>query len=48
MEGYGLLFCGVSLLIVPAVGVIDLHWVASLYCTISAAILLYEHLKDLN
>jgi small basic protein len=48
MEGYGLLFCGISLLIVPTVGVIDLHWVASLYCTISAAILLYEHLRELS
>jgi hypothetical protein len=33
---------------VPTVGVIDLHWVASLYCTISAAILLYEHLRELS
>lgn len=48
MEGYGLLFCGFSLLIIPAVGVIDLHWIAALYCTISAAILLFEHLKELN
>ena len=41
MEGYPLLFCGVSLLIVPAIGVIDLHWLACAYCVISAAILLY-------
>jgi MFS family permease len=46
MEGYGLLFCGVSLLIIPAVGVIDLHWIASFYCFMAAAILLYEQLKE--
>lgn len=41
MEGYGLLFCGVSLLIIPVVGIIDLHWIASCYCAIGALILLY-------
>ena len=41
MEGYPLLFCGVSLLIVPAVGVINLHWMACLYCITSALILLW-------
>lgn len=41
MEGYGLLFCGVSLLIIPAIGVVDLHWIASCYCAIGGLILLY-------
>jgi len=46
MEGYPLLFCGISLLIVPAIGVIDLHWMASLYCVISGGILLWEEFKE--
>lgn len=46
MEGYGLLFCGISLLVIPTIGVIDLHWIASLYCSIAAVILMYEQLRE--
>jgi len=46
MEGYGLFFSGISLLIIPEIGVIDLHWIASLYCAIAAIILTYEEVKE--
>jgi hypothetical protein len=42
MEGYSLLFCGLSLLIIPAIGVVHLHWVAFFFCLIAALILLRE------
>ena len=42
MEGYSLLFCGITLIFVPSVGVFDLHWVACIYCVISALILSRE------
>ena len=46
MEGYGLFFSGISLLIIPVIGVIDLHWIASLYCGIAAGILLFEEIRE--
>ena len=48
MEGYGMLFCGVSLLIIPSVGVLDLHWVASAYCLLAALVLLYAEVKRIK
>lgn len=48
MEGYGLLSCGVSVLIIPTIGVIDMHWFTFSYCFIAATILLGYHLKELR
>jgi hypothetical protein len=48
MDGYAIFFSGISLLIIPEIGVIDLHWIASLYCAIAAIILLYEEIKERN
>ena len=46
MEGYSMLFCGISLLIIPSVGVLDLHFVASAYCFMAALVLGYAMLKE--
>lgn len=39
MESFGQFMCGVSVLIVPSVGVLKLHLMASAYCFLSVVLL---------
>ena len=48
MEGYSIFFCGISIILIPTVGVIDLHWVAFVFCITSGLILTYEYFKEIQ
>jgi hypothetical protein len=40
MEGIGQLFCGFSMVLIPGIGVINMHYAASIYCGLAAILLL--------
>jgi len=40
MEGFGQLCCGISLLIVPAFGVDNIHIAGAVYCSVAAFLLI--------
>lgn len=46
MEGFGQLMCGISLLFVPEIGVMNIHLVGSVYCGAAALLLLGEVVRE--
>jgi succinate-acetate transporter protein len=42
VEGYGLFFSGISLILIPAFGISNIHIVGACYCSIAAFLLLGE------
>ena len=45
MEGFGQFMCGISVLIVPEIGVINLHLMALVYCILAAILLTLEEVR---
>ena len=46
MEGFGLLTCGLSLLLIPVFGVNHIHTAGAVYCGLASFLLLGEYFRE--